>query len=157
MCPGTPPVGRLLKRAGAGQVVVLGREPFRLGQIRGADTTTVPPKQPVDIAILAVSSVEAARTCLTSLRPRGRLVIFSALPEPAPLDLFSLHVRELEIVGACNDEERLDESLACLSDPALGLHEIVTHSFPLGRWAEAFALARDGHDQALKVAFTFPE
>jgi threonine dehydrogenase-like Zn-dependent dehydrogenase len=41
----------------------------------------------------------------------------------------------------------------CASD----LHEIVTHAIPFERWPEAFALARDGHDRALKVALTFAE
>jgi threonine dehydrogenase-like Zn-dependent dehydrogenase len=47
--------------------------------------------------------------------------------------------------------------LRCLSDPKLALHEIVTHAVPFRQWPEAFALARDGHDRALKIALTFPE
>ncbi|MGH8017868.1 MAG: hypothetical protein ACREIA_06180 [Opitutaceae bacterium] len=66
-------------------------------------------------------------------------------------------MRELEIVGSCNDEERLDDALACLADPALALHELVTHTLPFARWPEAFALARDGLDRALKIALIFPE
>jgi threonine dehydrogenase-like Zn-dependent dehydrogenase len=66
-------------------------------------------------------------------------------------------VRELEVVGACNDEDRLDEALQCLMDPALALQEIITHTLPFERWREAFDLARNGHDRALKVALTFPE
>ena len=150
-------IARLALRAGARRVIVAGRQPFRLQQIRGAETTGIAPKAAVDIAILAVSSSEAAISCLAALRPRGRLVIFSALPETSALDLFSLHVRELEIVGACNDEERLDEALEYLSDPALALREIVTHELSFAQWPEAFALARDGHDRALKIALTFPQ
>jgi threonine dehydrogenase-like Zn-dependent dehydrogenase len=150
-------IARLAVRNDARRVVVTGREPFRLGRIPGAETLQSAPNASVDVAILAVSSAEAATACLSSLRPRGRLVVFSALPEAVALDLVSLHLRELEIVGACNDEERLDEALQCLSDPELALHEIVTHTFPLAQWPAAFALARDGHDRALKVALTFPE
>ena len=73
------------------------------------------------------------------------------------LDLFSIHLRELEIVGSCNDEGRLDDAVACLADPTLALHEIITHQLPFERWAEAFALARDGHDRALKVGLIFSE
>ena len=150
-------IARLARRAGAKRVLVMGREPFRLERIRGAETTQTTPDALVDVAILAVSSPDAAAACLAALRPRGRLVVFSALPEPPSIDWFALHVRELEIAGSCNDEERLDEALLCLSDPALALHEIVTHAIPFPRWREAFALARDGHAQALKVALTFPE
>jgi 2-desacetyl-2-hydroxyethyl bacteriochlorophyllide A dehydrogenase len=150
-------IARLAVQAGARRVVVAGREPFRLGRISGVETAKSAPKASVDVAILAVSSAEAAVACLAALRPRGRLVVFSALPEATALDLVSLHLRELEIVGACNDEERLDDAMRCLSDPELALHEIVTHALPFAQWPEAFALARDGHDRALKVALTFPE
>jgi threonine dehydrogenase-like Zn-dependent dehydrogenase len=149
-------IARLAVHSGARRVIVAGRETFRLGRIPGVETVKSAPKASVDVAILAVSSGEAAAACLAALRPRGRLVIFSALPEPVSLDLVSLHLKEMEIVGACNDEERLDEALRCLSDPELALHEIVTHVLPFAQWAEAFALTRDGHDRALKVALTFP-
>jgi threonine dehydrogenase-like Zn-dependent dehydrogenase len=150
-------IARLALRNDPRRVVVVGRQPFRLGRIPGVETCQSAPKASVDVAILAVSSVEAAESCLAALRPRGRLVVFSALPETTALDMVSLHLRELEIVGSCNDEERLDSALQCLSDPELALHEIVTHTLPFAQWPEAFALARDGHDRALKVALTFPE
>lgn len=150
-------IARLAARSGAHEVVVVGRQPFRLARIPGVKRVKSAELLSADIAILAVSSAEAAQACLAALRPRGRFVVFSALPEAAPLDWVSLHLRELEIVGACNDEERLDDALLCLSDPELALHEIVSHALPFAQWPEAFALARDGHDRALKVALTFPE
>jgi threonine dehydrogenase-like Zn-dependent dehydrogenase len=150
-------IARLALRNQPAGVRVVGREPFRLGRIPGVERLASPAASSVDVAILAVSSAEAARTGLAALRPRGRLVVFSALPEATALDLFSLHLRELEIVGACNDEERLDGALQCLSDPQLALSDIVTHRLPFARWEEAFALARDGHDRALKVGLTFPD
>lgn len=150
-------IARLAVQAGARRVLVAGRQPFRLGRIPGVETATAAAAASMDVAILAVSSAEAAVACLAALRPRGRLVVFSALPEPTALDLVSLHLRELEIVGACNDEERLDDAWRGLSDPELALHAIVTHALPFAQWPEAFALARDGHDRALKVALTFPQ
>jgi 2-desacetyl-2-hydroxyethyl bacteriochlorophyllide A dehydrogenase len=150
-------IARLAVRAGARRVIVVGREPFRLARIPGAETLTCAPAAAVDVAVLAVSSDEAARACLEALRPRGRLVVFSALHKPVALNLLSVHLRELEVVGSCNDEDRLDEAMACLRDPALALHEIITHHIRFERWVEAFALARQGHDRALKVAITFPE
>jgi len=150
-------IARLAKRAGARRIVVSGRQPFRLSRIPGVETVEKVPNASVDMAILAVSSIEAAVSCLAALRPRGRLVIFSALPKPLTLDLVPLHLHEQEIVGACNDEERLDEALRCLDEPELALHEIITHTLPFAQWTEGFALAREGHDRALKVALTFPE
>lgn len=148
-------IARLAVRAGAARVLVAGREPFRLGMIPGVEIVDAPPKAEVDVAILAVSSEEALTTCLSSLRKRGRLVIFSLLKDPVPIDLFALHVSELEIVGCCNDENRMDEALECLKDPTLGLSDLVTHQIPFENWQEAFYLARDRHDKALKVALKF--
>jgi len=148
-------IAQLARRAGA-NVIVAGREPFRLARIPGVETTTgTVLDASVEVAILAVSSGDAMKAGLAALRPRGRLVIFSAVPEPPPFDAVSLHLRELEIVGCCNDEERLDEALACLADPTLALDELITHRLPFARWPEAFALAREGHARALKVALTF--
>lgn len=148
-------IARLAVRAGAAEVIVSGREPFRLSMIPNVTVATEMPLKAVDVAILAVSSAEAARDCLAALRPRGRLVVFSSLKEPVPVDLFTLHLSELEIVGACNDEDRMQESLDCLSDPLLALNEIITHELPFAQWEQAFELARNGHDKALKVSLRF--
>ena len=148
-------IARLARRAGASRVLVVGREPFRLQHIPDAEIVEVPPVRSVDVAILAVSSAEAVGVCLSALRPRGRLVIFSAVLQPVPIPLFPLHLSELEIVGACNDENRLDEALRCLSDPELALHEVITHEIRFEDWEKAFDLASHQHDRALKVALIF--
>jgi threonine dehydrogenase-like Zn-dependent dehydrogenase len=108
-----------------------------------------------DAILLAVGRAAAVQQGLALLKPKGRLVVFSAIPEPVPVDLFQVHCRELEILGACNDQDRMDAAMAVLANPALGLGRLVTHRFPLERYAEAFDLAAHGHDQAMKVALTF--
>lgn len=148
-------IARLAVRAGAARVLVAGKEPFRLGMIPGVEIADVPPIQSVDVAILAVSSPDAVLTCMTSLKRRGRLVVFSLIQDPVPIDLFELLLSELEIVGCRNDEDRIEESLACLQDPALNLSQLITHQVPFENWEEAFYLAGDRHDKALKVAIVF--
>jgi 2-desacetyl-2-hydroxyethyl bacteriochlorophyllide A dehydrogenase len=148
-------IARLALKAKASQVMVSGREPFRLSMIPGIRVVDTPPVHAVDISILAVSASDAMLTCMSSLRKRGRAVVFSLIEDPVPLNLFDLHISELEIVGCCNDENRMDDSLRCLSDPVLNLSEIVTHEIPFDNWQEAFHLARDCHDKALKVAIMF--
>lgn len=148
-------IARLAKKQGASRVMIHGRTPFRLGMIPGAEILYVVPEKSVDVAILAVGSAEAAETCLKALRPRGRMVVFSAAHQPVPIDLFRVHVLELEIAGACNDENKIDNSLQCLSDKSLALENIVTHQIIFSNWKEAFELARNGHDKVLKVALIF--
>ena len=148
-------IARLAKRAGARRVLVSGRTPFRLQMIPGAEILTAVPDKVADIAILAVGNAEAVNTCMKALRPRGRMVVFSSVHQPVPLDLFSIHVRELEIAGACNDENKIDDALACICDTSLQLENIVTHEIAFNEWKKAFDLAHNGHDKALKVALVF--
>lgn len=110
-----------------------------------------------DAVILAVGSAAAARMGLGLLKARGRLVVFSAIAGETPMDLFSVHVRELEVVGACNDQDRLDDAVAWLAGPGRAVEGLVTHRLPLSRYREALDLARSRRDEAMKVAFIFDE
>jgi len=148
-------IARLAQKQGAGRVMVYGQTPFRLRMIPGVEILDAVPERSVDVAVLAVGSAEAAGSCIKALRPRGRMVVFSAAYQSAPIDLFSIHVLELEIAGACNDENKIDEALACLGDRSLALEDIVTRQIPFDNWKEAFDLARNGHDRVLKVALVF--
>lgn len=132
-----------------------GRSAFRLKKITGAEIIATVPESSVDIAILAVGNADAVSTCIKALSPRGRMVVFSAVHQPVLIDLFQIHVREIEIVGACNDENKIDDALVCLSDRNLTLEQIVTHQLPFAKWKEGFEIARDGCDEALKVALGF--
>lgn len=148
-------IARLAVRAGAARVLVSGKEPFRLSRIPGVEIVDRVPEKLVDVAILAVSSANAVEACMKALRKRGRMVVFSLLQDAVPIDLFNLHISELEIAGCCNDEDQIDNALACLEDKTLNLSELITQEIPFDSWEEAFYLARDRHDKALKVALIF--
>ena len=109
--------------------------------------------QGFDAAILAVGSERALRDGLKCLKPRGRMVVFSALPGPTPVDLFTVHIHELEIVGACSDQDQFDEAVRLLSDQALALGELVTHRFSLDQYRQAFETAEYAKGETMKVAF----
>lgn len=161
-------IARLVAKKNPARVFFVGRHDFRLNQVSNAirikqsagedlATTIISQNggQGVDVAIMAAGTQAAFDLCAASLRARGRVVVFSALDQPAQVNLFALHVKELEILGACNDENLIDAALAQLGDPALGLHSLVTHQIPFNDWQRAFDLARNGKDSALKVALTF--
>jgi 2-desacetyl-2-hydroxyethyl bacteriochlorophyllide A dehydrogenase len=161
-------MARLAERLGLQNAVIAGWSDFRLGFAGAAravntsacaDTvkTLLSCNQDMgyDAAILAVASKQALADALRCLRPKGRLVIFSAFLENVPVDLFSVHLKELEIVGACNDRDRFDEAVQLLADKRWG--ELITHHFPLEAYEEAFALARAAKDRALKIALTFSQ
>ena len=161
-------MARLAQNLQLDKVVIAGWQDFRLRFAAGAvQVNTSQADDPrarlraevdeggYDAVILAVSSAQAARDGLALLRAKGRFVVFSALPGETPVDLFDVHVRELEIAGACNDQERLNAAIACLADPALCLGDLITHTFPLEAYQTALDQAATRHDETLKVAFVF--
>lgn len=161
---------RLAARRSLDRVALAGHHPFRLNfapeAVRidthlAADPVTAL-LEPTggagyDAVILATGSARAAADALRLLRAKGRLVVFSAIPGATPLDLFSVHVKELEIVGACNDQDRFDDAVVALNNPALRLGELITHRFPLAEAERALEQARSGRESAIKVAFHWSE
>jgi len=160
-------IARLAARLDPARVVMAGRHDFRLSFARGAVPVNTRKlgdgaqaalraesgrPSGYDAVIAAAGSPEAVADGLALLRPKGRLVVFSAVPGRTPIDLFDVHVRELEVVGACNDQERFDEAVGLLGDPSLGLGELITHRLPLGQYREAFRLAAEAREEAMKVA-----
>jgi len=109
----------------------------------------------IDTAILCVSDPAAVDLCVEVLRSRGILVIFSALNEKTPVDLFRVHLKELNILGSNNDENYMDEAMRLLNDPSMGFQSIITHEIPFEQWEEAFRLADEGKGDCLKVTMTF--
>lgn len=159
-------MARLAHAQGIAPVVVAGHQDFRLAHA-GAGVITVntvgmadPTDALLDVIddeeygaiILATDAKHAIPTALACLRRKRRLVIFASLLGDTPIDLMRVQAKELEIVGACNDEDLLEEALAYLTREATSLAELVTHCLPLDAYAEAIELAAQGQDRAIKVA-----
>lgn len=158
---------RLLRGYRPARVIMFGHHPFRL---KMSGVTAFQPKdevhalqkimeltdgQGVDTAILCVGSASAVNTAIASLRARGTLSVFSAVNPGPTVDLFKIHVKELNICGSCNDENLLDKAVNFLRDESMGLEELVTHRLPFDQWEKAFELAEYGKDEALKVSLIF--
>ncbi len=161
-------IARLAARCQPSKLIVVGRHDFRLQQVPQAVTLNEKRTPDVaqairagsggrgaDVALMATGSASALELGLASVRARGRVVVFSAVQGAPRVDWFRLHTQELEILGACNDEDLIDPALERLADAALGLSSLVTHRLPFDQWPQAFDLARNGKDKALKVALEF--
>jgi threonine dehydrogenase-like Zn-dependent dehydrogenase len=160
-------IARLAEAFDLGKVVILGRHDFRMSFAPAAVKLNA--KQvadPVaaarasigggfDAAILCVGTAQAFKECFLSLKPKGRLVVFSGISGETPVDLFWLHIKELEILGACNDDNRLDEAVQMLANPVLGIAELITHRLPLEEYRAGLDLAATGRERAMKVSFVF--
>jgi 2-desacetyl-2-hydroxyethyl bacteriochlorophyllide A dehydrogenase len=170
---GDGPFGVLLSRLagslGLSKIVVAGHHDFRLSKIGkavGVNLKVVPDALVVlraeapsgyDAFILAVGSAGAVEMGIELLAAKGRAVIFSAIAGRTPVDLFKVHVKELEIVGACNDNDMFDSAVEMLGKKGLALGELVTHRLALEDFEKAFTLASTSREEALKVAFVFPK
>lgn len=161
-------IAELARRYGPRRIVLVGHHEFRLRQTQGAIAINArrvaDPQRAVleanegdgvDAAILAVAAQAALDLCVSCLRARGRAVVFSARPRPARLDLWRVHIQEIDILGACNDEGLIDVGLERLLDPEVKASALITHRLPFAEWRRALELARRGKDQALKVAMLF--
>lgn len=159
---------RLLKKCNPGSVILVGRHGFRME--KAPDVLKIHEKitqdvrsqvmeltkgQGIDSAILCVGTEAAVNLGISCLRARGTLSVFSAVPNMPRIDLFRVHVKELNISGSCNDENFLDEALEAIGDKKLGLGQMITHRIPFQDWEKAFWLAEYGKDEALKVTLTF--
>lgn len=161
---------RLALRLRPRKLLLVGRHDFRMAQVpeavaihekRVPDVAEAVLRETgdlgVDAAILCTGSQRAMDQCVASVRARGRVVVFSGIPGSPTVDLFRVHLKELEILGACNDENELDRAVASLADPQLGLDRLVTHRLPLAQWEHGLELASRAREEALKVAFVFEE
>jgi 2-desacetyl-2-hydroxyethyl bacteriochlorophyllide A dehydrogenase len=162
-------MARLAAQRGLTQTVIAGRHDFRLsfaGPVRQVNTASLGSDQQdalrqlggaagYDAVILTVGNASAVGEALRLLKPRGRLVLFAPITGLTPIDLAPVTLKELAIVGACNDADLLDEAVALLRAGELRLEQLVTHRLPLTAYQEALALAEGGRDTAVKVAFVF--
>jgi threonine dehydrogenase-like Zn-dependent dehydrogenase len=161
---------RLALEYAPSKLILVGRHDFRMGQV--PEAVAIHEKRVasavksvfqetnglgVDVAIVCASSQSAMDQCVASVRARGRVIVFSTIPGRPTIDLVRVHLKELEILGACNDEDELDRAMACLANPELRLDQLITHRLPLEQWQKALELASNAREQALKVAFVFEE
>jgi threonine dehydrogenase-like Zn-dependent dehydrogenase len=111
----------------------------------------------IDSAIVCVGAFEALDTAVEVCRSRGTVCMFSAIHDKAPVDMFRVHVKELNICGSCNDIDYLDEAMDILSrgTHCASVTGVITHELPFGEYKRAFELAADKTGEVLKVSMIF--
>lgn len=150
------------------KVILVGRHQFRMDFAPNAykinektsknvleEIMTATDNKGIDSAVLCVGTNAALDLAIASLRSRGTLSVFSGIAQKASVDMFKVHVKELNICGSCNDMDYLDRALLHLADEKLNLKEVITHQLPFDNYKDAFDLAANGKDSALKVSMQF--
>jgi threonine dehydrogenase-like Zn-dependent dehydrogenase len=107
----------------------------------------------IDSAIVCAGTAEALDTAVEVCRSRGKICMFSALHGKTPVDMFKVHVKELNICGSCNDMDYLDEAMSILEKSRIS--DVITHEMLFDDYERAFELAADKTSKTLKVSMIF--
>jgi threonine dehydrogenase-like Zn-dependent dehydrogenase len=94
---------------------------------------------------------------IVRIAPYGaRVVVVGLHKRPAALDLQFVLMKELSIKGSIGYPDEFPQVIDMLSDPALDVSPVVSHRFPIARFMDALAVARDPQRSA-KVMVHFSE
>jgi (R,R)-butanediol dehydrogenase/meso-butanediol dehydrogenase/diacetyl reductase len=100
-----------------------------------------------DVSFEVSGSPAGIMTATRALRVRGRLVVVGIHSRPAPVDLFRVFWRELELVGArVYDRGDFEHAVQLLAGGEIPAAELISVVEPLARTPEAFAALEAGAD-----------
>jgi len=104
-----------------------------------------------DVVMECSGNPKALSQAIKVVRPGGRVGVIGyygdELAEIRPSDIM---MRDLEVLGAVCPTGTWDAALALIADGRVNTEAVITHTFPLERFAEAYETARSGRD-AIKV------
>ena len=105
----------------------------------------------VDVAVEATGATASPNLAIRALRPRGRLVLFSYVWNPEPMDMGLIHMRELHVVGSCRSLDAVPVCLEMMGDGRLAPGELVDVRVPIGEFKEAFEALTKGRAEVFKA------
>jgi len=166
---GAGPIGlfamQVCRAAGAAEVWQADLRPERLDLARRLGATGILDLSKVSLAeALTNATVEpdvvmecsgnpkAFAQAIKAVRPGGRIGVLGyygdELTEIRPSDIM---MRDLEVLGSVCPTGAWDAALALLADGRVNTEALITHTFPLERFAEAYEIARHGTGGTIKV------
>jgi L-iditol 2-dehydrogenase len=171
---GAGPIGLLAaavaRHAGASQVLVADKLPYRIQMARDLGATTAVPigqlkeavldqtrGRGVDMSIDAAGAAETINTALAITRMGGTFVMIG-IPNHAPVavDLYSLQAKEIRFQPVKRSNHRGHPAIALLAAGAIP-ESIVTHRVGIEQAPEAFQMLAEYRDGIGKLAVEFPE
>ena len=136
------------------RIIISGKYDFRLNHAGDAEKINIKNQKiiydDIDSAIVCTGTAEALDTAIEACRSRGTVCIFSAIHDKVPVDMFKVHVKELNICGSCNDMDYLDEAINILANGKIS--DVITHELPFDEYKKAFELASGKKSETLKVS-----
>ena len=159
---------QLARARGAGKIIVAGHHDRRLSRI-ASQTQAIPCNthhrnlqevlkaegvgDGVDIVIEATGAGASPNVGLAALRPRGTLVIFSYIWKPEPLEMGLIHMREVNVLGACRSLNAYAPCLDLLARGDLNLETLVDIRSPLAGCRQAMDALAQCKGDVFKAVF----
>ncbi|MFN3273625.1 MAG: L-idonate 5-dehydrogenase [Paracoccus sp. (in: a-proteobacteria)] len=168
---GCGPIGLLsilaARRAGAQQVVAADLSDFTLGLARqvGADVTVNLASDQDGLAVYAADkghfdvlyecsgAQPALAAGIAAMRPRG-IVLQLGLGGDMTVPMMAVTAKELDLRGSFRFHDEFATGVSLMQQGLVDVSLLISHTLPLDRAAEGFALASD-RSQAMKVQIVF--
>jgi threonine dehydrogenase-like Zn-dependent dehydrogenase len=107
----------------------------------------------VDVVIEATGAGGSPNVGIRALRPRGTMVIFSYIWKPEPLEMGLIHMRELNIYGACRSLNAYKQCLDLLGRELISTDVLVDIRVPLADHPSAMSRLASAKAEVFKAIF----
>ena len=105
-----------------------------------------------DVVMECTGNPTAFAQAIKVVRPGGRVGILGYYADkPAEIRPSDIMMRDLEVLGSVCPTGTWDAAIALIADGRVNTEAVITHTFPLERFAEAYETARGGRGGAIKV------
>jgi len=151
---------QLARALGAGEVTLVGRGE-RLGRVRDLADHVVDVAQvdalkgSADLVVEFAGTADAARQAILTARRGGRVVLGGSTgvgTELSGVDLSTIVRGNLDVLGSlANPKGVSGRALVLLARGAVDVKRLVTHHFPLERFADAWQTFTERRDGAIRV------
>lgn len=158
--------------SGAGQLIAVDGNPFRLEQARAfgaTDTIDInavddvvaairelsPDGLGVDVAIEAVGVPATFRTCVDAIRPGGRVANVGVHGEPVEFRIEEQWINNITITTGLVNATTTEELLGKIQEGSIAPEQFATHHYALDDIMEAYKVFGHAEDHdALKIVLT---
>jgi threonine dehydrogenase-like Zn-dependent dehydrogenase len=112
------------------------------------------PKHGLDVVVEATGAGGSPDIGIRALRPRGSLVIFSYIWKPQPLEMGLIHMKELNVYGACRSLNTFKPCLELMNKKKINTRLLADVIVPFGEYRTAMDTLKNQKERVFKAVFT---
>jgi threonine dehydrogenase-like Zn-dependent dehydrogenase len=144
------------RQLGAAHTLVAGRDDLRaeLTRLHGEARSVVGPAVGTDIFFDFAGAPQVVTDIIDLAKQRATLLMVAIHPQPVPVSLEMLVVKELSLVGSCGYPDEYPEVIADLASMDDEADSLISHRLGFDRFHEALETARAGGSGKVMVEFS---